>query len=255
LPRSRRGGGARACDGLQRERVSGGHSAGTGFTARYAATDFDDTGLGPSSRIMPLRGLVLLAAEVPAPERPLTDDSLDRIEAKFDGGCSARCVTTPRAASTDHAVYDRDRGRDCLDQVPRSARCRRRLQRRSGPEPANSAPRSRWPFRRYRPNTGKAIFRSTWGRIGGDERARAGRAQSRVARLDGRTVCSAVPRRRRGGRLVLTGHGDLDGQDGTTVERLVNGPRSLTDHRRVAASNQGPKPTTLPGSRWGWRRR
>jgi hypothetical protein len=41
----------------------GGHSAGTGFTARYAATDFDPAGTGP-----------------------LTEDELDRIEDKADGG-------------------------------------------------------------------------------------------------------------------------------------------------------------------------
>src|SRR6185369_14796696 len=49
----------------------GGHSAGTGFTARYAK----------------VRGLVLL--EGPGGNTggaPLTTDTLDRIEAKFDGG-------------------------------------------------------------------------------------------------------------------------------------------------------------------------
>lgn len=66
----------------------GGHSAGTGFAARYAATDFNLTGVGPADPgFAKLRGLVLLegggGSTVGA---PLTTDSLDRIEAKFDGG-------------------------------------------------------------------------------------------------------------------------------------------------------------------------
>ena len=66
----------------------GGHSAGTGFTARYAATDFDLTGAGPAQPgYANLRGLVLLeggggSTSGTAPSA----DTLDRIEARFDGG-------------------------------------------------------------------------------------------------------------------------------------------------------------------------
>jgi len=69
----------------------GGHSAGTGFAARYAATDFDLDGSGnPAPGYDKLRGLVLFEGgggstigDAPTP------DLLDRIEARFDGGLFA----------------------------------------------------------------------------------------------------------------------------------------------------------------------
>jgi hypothetical protein len=99
----------------------GGHSAGTGFTARYAATDFNLTGSGPADPgYAKLRGLVLLEGGGGSTAgAPLTADSLDRIEAKFDGGQfgavrdnAARCVdgTTACAIATE-AV-------DCVGQTP-----------------------------------------------------------------------------------------------------------------------------------------
>jgi pimeloyl-ACP methyl ester carboxylesterase len=99
----------------------GGHSAGTGFAARYAATDFNLTGTGPAQPgYAKLRGIVLL--EGPGGSTagaPLTNDTLDRIEAKFDGGLfgavrdnAGRCVngTTPCALATEAA--------DCIGQTP-----------------------------------------------------------------------------------------------------------------------------------------
>ena len=99
----------------------GGHSAGTGFTARYASTDFNLTGVGPANPgYAKLRGLVLLEGGGGATGGPpLTADTLDRIEAKFDGGLfgavrdnAARCVdgTTPCAINTELV--------DCVGQVP-----------------------------------------------------------------------------------------------------------------------------------------
>jgi len=79
-----------AADGAVRNHnvFVGGHSAGTGYTARWAATDFDLTGAGPPQPgYAKVRGLVLL--EGPggsAAGAPLTADSLDRIEAAADGG-------------------------------------------------------------------------------------------------------------------------------------------------------------------------
>lgn len=66
----------------------GGHSAGTGFTARYAATDFDLTGGGPvEAGYSKLRGLVLFeGGGGNTSGSPLTADSIARIEDKFDGG-------------------------------------------------------------------------------------------------------------------------------------------------------------------------
>ncbi len=102
----------------------GGHSAGTGFTARYAATDFDITpgcdGV-PDPGYAKLRGLVLLegAGGSTSGADQVTDDTLDRVIAKFDGGLygavrdnAPRCVdgTTPCTVDTE-AV-------DCAGQVP-----------------------------------------------------------------------------------------------------------------------------------------
>jgi pimeloyl-ACP methyl ester carboxylesterase len=65
----------------------GGHSAGTGFTARYAATDFDLSGGGPAEAgYAKLRGLVLLEGGGGSFAGAPSSDTLDRIEDKFDGG-------------------------------------------------------------------------------------------------------------------------------------------------------------------------
>jgi pimeloyl-ACP methyl ester carboxylesterase len=100
----------------------GGHSAGTGFTARYASTDFNLTGVGPADPgYAKLRGLVLLegGGGSTGGAFPLSNDTLDRIEAKFDGGLfgavrdnAARCVdgVTPCAIATEAT--------DCTGQVP-----------------------------------------------------------------------------------------------------------------------------------------
>lgn len=65
----------------------GGHSAGTGFVARYAATDFDLTGGGPAEPgYEKLRGLALFEGGGGSTGDPLTEDELDRIEDRADGG-------------------------------------------------------------------------------------------------------------------------------------------------------------------------
>jgi pimeloyl-ACP methyl ester carboxylesterase len=99
----------------------GGHSAGTGFTARYAATDFNLSGTGAAEPgYAKLRGLVLLeGGGGSSGGAPLSDDTLDRIEAKYDGGLfgavrdnAPRCVdgTTPCTIATESA--------DCAGQTP-----------------------------------------------------------------------------------------------------------------------------------------
>ena len=98
-----------------------GHSAGTGFAARYASTDFNLTGVGPADPgYERLRGLVLLeGGGGTTATAPLTADSLDRMEAKADGGlfgavrdAAPRCVdgVTPCTIANE-AV-------DCVGQVP-----------------------------------------------------------------------------------------------------------------------------------------
>ncbi|MBW1906008.1 MAG: hypothetical protein JRJ24_11995, partial [Deltaproteobacteria bacterium] len=65
----------------------GGHSAGTGFTARYAATDFNLDGGDPDPGYAKLRGLVMLEGGGGSlPSESPSEDELDRIEARFDGG-------------------------------------------------------------------------------------------------------------------------------------------------------------------------
>ncbi|HJW69143.1 MAG TPA: hypothetical protein VJ829_07290, partial [Candidatus Binatia bacterium] len=99
----------------------GGHSAGTGFTARYASTDFNLTGVGPADPgYAKLRGLVLLEGGGGSTGGAfLTNDTLDRIEAKFDGGLfgavrdnAPHCVdgTTPCTIATEAT--------DCAGQTP-----------------------------------------------------------------------------------------------------------------------------------------
>jgi pimeloyl-ACP methyl ester carboxylesterase len=99
----------------------GGHSAGTGFTARYASTDFNLTGVGPADPgYAKLRGLVLLEGGGGSTGGAfLSSDTLDRMEAKFDGGLfgavrdnAPRCVdgVTPCTIATEAT--------DCAGQVP-----------------------------------------------------------------------------------------------------------------------------------------
>jgi len=99
----------------------GGHSAGTGFTARYASTDFNLTGAGPAQPgYAKLRGLVLLEGGGGSTAgAPLTSDSLDRIIAKFDGGLfgavrdnAARCVDGVTACTIATEATD------CMGQTP-----------------------------------------------------------------------------------------------------------------------------------------
>jgi pimeloyl-ACP methyl ester carboxylesterase len=99
----------------------GGHSAGTGFTARYAATDFNLTGSGPvEAGYTKLRGLVLLEGGGGSTAgAPLTPDTLDRIEAKFDGGLfgavrdnAGRCVDGTTACTVANEATS------CAGQTP-----------------------------------------------------------------------------------------------------------------------------------------
>jgi pimeloyl-ACP methyl ester carboxylesterase len=98
----------------------GGHSAGTGFTARYAATDFNLTGVGaPDPGYAKVRGLVLLeGGGASTAGAPLTADSLDRIEAKANGGLfhavrddAPRCVNGAPCTIATEAV-------DCAGDTP-----------------------------------------------------------------------------------------------------------------------------------------
>ncbi|MEM8562781.1 MAG: hypothetical protein AAGF57_11135 [Pseudomonadota bacterium] len=68
----------------------GGHSAGTGYTARYAATDFNFSGGEPQPGFEKVRGLILLeGGGASNSEVAPTDAELDLIEARFDGALFA----------------------------------------------------------------------------------------------------------------------------------------------------------------------
>jgi pimeloyl-ACP methyl ester carboxylesterase len=101
----------------------GGHSMGTTFAARYAATDFDLTGSGPPQPgYARLRGLVLLEGGGGSTlGAPLTADTLDRIEAKFDGGlfgAVANPSSTGRCVDGTTECTIANEATDCSGQVP-----------------------------------------------------------------------------------------------------------------------------------------
>ena len=98
-----------------------GHSAGTGFAARYAATDFNLTGIGSADPgYARLRGLVLLeGGGGSTATTPLTSDALDRIVAKADGGLfgavrdgANRCVDGTTLCTIANEATN------CVGQIP-----------------------------------------------------------------------------------------------------------------------------------------
>jgi len=100
----------------------GGHSAGTGFAARYASTDFNLTGMGPADPgYAKLRGIVLFegGGGSTAASSPLSADTLDRIIAKADGGLfGAVRDNAPRCVDGLTACTIANEAVDCVGQVP-----------------------------------------------------------------------------------------------------------------------------------------
>jgi pimeloyl-ACP methyl ester carboxylesterase len=105
----------------------GGHSAGTGYTARYAATDFNLQGGAPDPGYQKLRGLVLLeGGGASLSSTPPDEATLDLIEARFDGGLygavrdqAPRCIDgntacTAATAATDCAAFG---NKSCVEPV------------------------------------------------------------------------------------------------------------------------------------------
>ena len=91
----------------------GGHSAGTGYAANYAATDFDpDPGVVDAGYTR-LRGLVLLEGGGGALAEPPDEALLDRVEARFDGGLygavrdqAPRCIDGITACTLETQATD-----------------------------------------------------------------------------------------------------------------------------------------------------
>lgn len=101
----------------------GGHSMGTTFTARYASTDFDLTGAGPPQPgYAKLRGLVLLEGSGGTTGgNPLSADTLDRIEAAFDGGLygAVKDPSSPgRCVDGTTACTIANEATTCAGQIP-----------------------------------------------------------------------------------------------------------------------------------------
>jgi pimeloyl-ACP methyl ester carboxylesterase len=100
----------------------GGHSAGTGFMARYASTDFNLTGIGPAEPgFAKVRGLVLFdgGGGSTAGAGALTADTLDRIEAKANGGLYGAVRTNqPRCADGLTACTIATEAADCAAFTP-----------------------------------------------------------------------------------------------------------------------------------------
>jgi len=93
----------------------GGHSAGTGFTARYASTDFN---LDPNGPVDPgyakLRGLVLLEGGGGSTAGgPPSEDTLDQIEDRFDGGLF-NAVKSAQPSCVDGTVCDPNNPVTCV---------------------------------------------------------------------------------------------------------------------------------------------
>lgn len=92
----------------------GGHSSGTSYTARYAATDFNLAGGDPEAGFTKLRGLILLEGGGSGSEpTPPDEATLDLIEARFDGGLfgavraqSPRCIDGETACNVETEQVD-----------------------------------------------------------------------------------------------------------------------------------------------------
>ena len=238
----------------------GGHSAGTGFTARYAATDFDLSGSGPADPgYAKLRGLVLLEGGGGSTAgTPLTADTLDRIEAKFDGGLfgavrdnAARCVdgTTLCTIATEAT--------DCSGQTP--PKCTLPITSYAiVPGLLNPRILSAGELTSIQaaldPDGTESLVRVDQGTAGNNA----------VAKVPDLGPLSLLPR-----ATALGGLGTFIDDDGAVasfasfVATSVGAPGATvgglltwqdTTEGPLPASvlpNNGPQPTTLPGTRWG----
>ena len=239
----------------------GGHSAGTGFTARYASTDFNvrSTCDGvPDPGFRKLRGLVLLegGGGSTSGASDVTDDTLDGIIAKFDGGLygavrdnAPRCVdgTTPCTPATEAT--------DCAGQTP--AKC-------TAPLPAYAIVQGVLNPRVFALsnmsaiqsvndlNSGQAI-----GQV--DQGAPGNSAQMKVPDL---LSLSVIPPATVEGSFgtFLNKNGNIAqalsfvamsvGEPGPMVDGLLTW-RDILHGPLMPGPDLGPAPTTLPAGKWG----
>ena len=236
----------------------GGHSAGTDFAARYAATNFNLTGLGPAvPGYAKLRGIVLLEGGGGSTGNSLSSDTLDRIEAKFDGGLfgavrdnAARCAdgTTPCTIATESTACAAFTPAKCtLPTTAYSTSAFLNARILAAVEPAAIQGLSD-------PDTGQIILQVDQGAAGNNA----------VAKVPDLAALVALPQ-----ATVLGGIGSFIDDDGfiaafasfvatsvgatgpivgplTTWQDITEGPLPP-----AVLPNNGVAPTTLPGSVWG----
>jgi len=235
----------------------GGHSAGTGFVARYAATNFNFTGSGPAQPgYAKLRGIVLLEGPGGSTVGTLSNDTLDRIEAKFDGGLfgavrdnAARCSdgTTPCTIANEATTCAAFTPAKCTLPTPAysiSSILNPRIL--AAVEPAAIQGLSD-------PNTGQIILQVDQGSAGNNA----------VAKVPDLAVLAALPK-----GTVEGGIGSFIDDDGviaglaTFVATSVGAPGPMVGPLLTWLDNSqpmppavlpdnGPAPTTLPGAAWG----
>ena len=238
----------------------GGHSAGTGFTARYASTDFNIiascTGV-PQPGYKKVRGLVLLegAGGSTAGDEP-TDDALDRIIAKFDGGLygavrdnAPRCVdgTTPCAVATEMT--------DCAGQMP--PKCTPPITAYATvPGALNpsvlaiseaTAIQSMVDF-----NTGRVVAQLDVGAPGNNLLAKVPELASLAVILPSTVAAAFGTFLNKNGPIgqALTFLAMSIGQPGPTVDGILTW-QDILHGPLDPGPDLGPPPTTLPGERWG----
>jgi pimeloyl-ACP methyl ester carboxylesterase len=238
----------------------GGHSAGTGFTARYASTDFNFTGVGPADPgYAKLRGLVLLEGGGGSTGNALSADTLDRIEAKYDGGLfgavrdnAPRCVdgTTPCTIANE-AV-------DCVGQVP--PKCTPQTTSYSVSSLLNARILTAGEVTAIQaivdPDDGENILRVDQGSLGNNA----------IAKVPDIANLGFLPK-----STAFGGLGNFLDDDGLVapgapfVATSIGGPgpqangvqtwRTIDEFLPASLTpNNGPQPTTLPGGIWGQER-
>jgi len=237
----------------------GGHSAGTGFAARYAATDFDLTGGGPAEPgYAKVRGLVLLEGGGgsrfgSAP----SEDTLDRIEARFDGALFAAVRdNAPRCADGATACTVATEAADCALVTPpvcippqtsystAGGLLNPRLLASSEPSAIQG---------RTDPDSGQIIIQVN----------QLGPGTSAVAKVPDLATLAVLPQ-----ATVYGGIGSFVDDDGLVASLasfvatsvgapgpVVSGLTTWLDSSEPmpasAVPNNGPAPTTLPAARWG----
>jgi hypothetical protein len=234
----------------------GGHSAGTGFAARYAATDFNASGIGaPDAGYAKLRGIVLLEGGGGTALGPaLTADSLDRMIARFDGGLfgavrdqAGRCVDGVTGCTVASEAID------CAGQLPPV--CTPPVDAHGGiagiTAEIGAASEIGGIQARSDPNTGQALLQVD---VGG--------AGSAIATVPGLALLGALPPATAAGMFGLF----LDDEGvGASLSRAVatamGGPggvvgglftwRAITQPPLPAEPDNGPAPTALPAGVWG----